>query len=162
MKCSTRRSSDSAVHGIPAARIHTGQGAICLLLCALLACLPGCSKRGPQVFRVSGTVTRGGKPVPGLMIHFVPSNGRPSWGQTDRDGHYELHYVARQMGAASGAHWVSITLRPSAGSPDLLPGQPAPLSADQQAIVRRYGSPETSPLTAQVDREGQVIDFALD
>jgi hypothetical protein len=133
-----------------------------LVLCAILAALPGCTKQGADILRVSGTITRGGQPVPDLMVHFVPGAGRPSWGQTDREGHYELHYVGKRMGALPGAHRVYVTLRQAAGSPDVLAGQAAPLSVDQKAIIAQYGTRQISPLTAQVDRDGQVIDFQLD
>jgi hypothetical protein len=42
----------------------------------------------PEIARVTGTVTRGGKPVPNLVVNFMPAEGRPSWGITDDRGRY--------------------------------------------------------------------------
>ena len=132
--------------------------AACLLVGVVLAGLAGCSKSGPAVYRVSGTITRHGQGVPNLMVHFVPVNGRPSWGQTDEAGRYELHYVGKQMGAAAGAHRVFVTLK----RPPVLSSPPPPLSPDEMAIQQGYSSLEVSPLKTEVDRDGQTLDFALD
>jgi hypothetical protein len=131
---------------------------MCLILCAALTALPGCSERGAKLDRVSGTVTRGGQPVPEAIVHFVPGAGRPSWGQTDRTGHYELRYVAKRMGAVPGIHRVFVTFREKVASAET----PSAQSAEQQAIVQKYGTRELSPLTANVERDGQVINFELD
>ncbi len=96
--------------------------------------------------------------MPDLMVHFVPNGGRPSWGQTDAAGHYELHYTLKQPGAVAGKHRVFVTPR----QPPVLTGPVAPLSAEEEAVAQRYGSLESSPLTASVDRDGQTVDFALD
>ena len=41
----------------------------------LAVALAGCDA-GPHVVRVKGTVTRQGKPVPNVTVHFVPESGR--------------------------------------------------------------------------------------
>ena len=145
----------------PPAGTRSGQAlgtAAWLLVGVLVAALAGCSKSGLPVYRVSGTITRHGQGVPNLMVHFIPINGRPSWGQTDAAGHYELHYVGKEFGAAAGAHRVFVTLK----RPPVLTGTPPALSADEMAIQQGYSSLEVSPLKAEVDRDGQTLDFALD
>jgi hypothetical protein len=148
-------------HG-PVDGIRFRHDALWLLLCVWTVGLLGCSKQGPDIFQVSGKITRGGQPVADLIVHFVPAQGRPSWGQTDNEGHYELHYVAKRMGAVTGAHRVFVTKRENPDAAGLLPGQSAPLSAVQRAIFSRYGTLEASPLTSKVEHDRQVIDFALD
>src|SRR5688572_11184430 len=79
-------------------------------LILLLAACAGCGSDAPEIVRVSGTVTRGGKPVPGLIVHFQPEGGRPSWGQTDAQGHYDLDYDPDHRGAKVGKHKVFFEL----------------------------------------------------
>ena len=47
---------------------------------SLLLALAGC-KNGdlPPIAKVKGTVTYKGKPVPNMMVNFMPTAGRPSW-----------------------------------------------------------------------------------
>src|SRR5437588_12261353 len=81
------------------------------LLCSL-GFVPGCGPSGPQIMRVSGTVTRGGKPVEKLVVNFWPDHGRPSWGLTDREGRYTLHYDRDRDGAVPGLHKVWVQNKP--------------------------------------------------
>src|SRR5687768_6312898 len=67
----------------------------------------GCSE-GPDVVPVTGTVTRNGKPVPGVMINFMPEDGRPSWAITDAQGKYELQYSKSYTGGLVGRHKVFV------------------------------------------------------
>ncbi|MCC9606360.1 carboxypeptidase-like regulatory domain-containing protein [Blastopirellula sp. JC732] len=79
---------------------------------ALLSCLimsVGCAEQGPSLGAVSGTVTLDGKPLPNVIVSFVPvTGGRPSVGTTDENGKYQLAFVDR-LGALTGKHKVSIT-----------------------------------------------------
>jgi hypothetical protein len=103
-----------------------------------------------------GTVTRDGKPVPGVMINFMPENGRPSWAITDAEGKYELQYNKNYTGGLVGKHKVFVGY-------DANPDGSAPvLDAQQQQIVKKYGSQATSPLEIEIPEEGQVIDIRLD
>ena len=42
------------------------------------------------------------KPVPNLMVNFMPEAGRPSWGKTDENGHYEMVYDENTKGVKLG------------------------------------------------------------
>src|SRR3954447_15048027 len=71
-----------------------------------LACA-GCRNSDlPEIARVTGTVTYKGKPVPNMMVNFMPTAGRPSWGKTDAEGRYEMNYDADNMGVMTGHHKV--------------------------------------------------------
>jgi hypothetical protein len=117
--------------------------------------LTGCN-RGPLVVEVSGTVTHNGQPVPNLMLHFIPDEGRPSWGGTDEAGHYTLHYLPKREGAIIGSHKVFVDLKP------LPPGREQTAPPDWPAIRTKYGSRETTPLRVEVKTAGQVLDLQLD
>lgn len=130
-----------------------------MLLLAVAFC-SGCGSDEPEIVRVTGTVTRGGKPVPGLIVHFQPEGGRPSWGQTDAQGHYDLDYDPQHRGARVGKHKVFFELG-SAGAAE--PGESSrATSAEQRDIVKKYGSRDTSPLSFEVSEDGQVIDLKVD
>src|SRR6478735_7278677 len=68
----------------------------------------GCSRGGPEVVPIEGTVTHNGEPVPSMRIYFVPTDGRPSWGDSDANGHFKLSYDPEHVGAKVGTHtiWV--------------------------------------------------------
>lgn len=58
------------------------------------AMLPSCGS-GPEIAPVSGTVSRSGKPLEGVMVTFMPdpqqgTDGAISTAITDHDGRYEL------------------------------------------------------------------------
>jgi hypothetical protein len=130
----------------------------------LLVVLTGCSG-GPRIVRISGTVTRAGKPVPNIVVNFMPEEGRPSWGSTDEQGHYTLHYDRDQDGAVTGRHQVSVEYSPrNPGAEDIEArggGKPT-VPQELQAILQKYGNPETTPLKVEVNKNNQVIDIQLD
>lgn len=123
----------------------------------------GCGRGGPRVVNVRGTVTRDGKPVEKLFLNFVPDNGRPSWGVTDAEGHYTLHYDRERGGALVGAHRVWVQVRPTSPADELaLNRGTLKLHPETKQILAKYGNVATSPLVVEVTDEGQVIDLALD
>src|SRR5580704_15129652 len=88
----------------------------CSLWVAALVALPvmlalaGCGKGDyPAMAKVTGTVTYKGKPVPNMMVNFMPTAGRPSWGKTDAEGKYEMVYDSDYKGVKMGHHKVYIT-----------------------------------------------------
>lgn len=115
----------------------------------------------PEIARVTGQVTRGGKPVPNLTVNFMPTEGRPSWGITDTQGQYELEYNADYKGAKVGHHKVYVVFNPT--SIDGSVGDVEGLTAeDRQAITEKYGSEQTTAMEVDVTEDGQVIDLKLD
>jgi hypothetical protein len=128
------------------------------VICA--AWCSGCSSDEPEIVRVTGTVTRGGKPVLGLIVHFQPEGGRPSWGETDKDGHFDLDYDPQHRGARVGKHKVFFELG-SGGASE--PGAASrATSEEQREILKKYGSRETTPLSVEISEEGQVVDLKVD
>src|SRR5262249_37371768 len=112
------------------------------------------------VVKVSGNVTRGGKPVDRLVVHFLPDKGRPSWGVTDKDGHYSLNYERGRDGALVGTHTVWVQVKP------FTPKEESALAAGElkihTEILRKYGNRETTPLRVEVKGDDQPINLTLD
>lgn len=85
---------------------------LCGLLVLLVTCLliAGCSGQGdrPDIGKVTGIVTLDGQPLPNASISFNQAGFRPSVGQTDEQGKYELIYIRDVKGAAVGEHLVKI------------------------------------------------------
>jgi hypothetical protein len=137
--------------------------AIAVVMAAIFASSLGCSSDEPEIVEVSGTVTRGGKPVPGLIVHFQPEGGRPSWGETDKQGRFELDYDPEHRGARVGKHKVFFELGSGGGGGPAEPGASAVASStEQREIIKKYGSRDASPLTVDVAEAGQVIELKVD
>jgi hypothetical protein len=129
-----------------------------------------------KVVPVSGKVTHNGKPVPGLVVSFVPEAQTVtgvSTGQTDDDGNYTLTVVkTRKSGAVVGTHkvWVSRPREPYVEPGDVdkkkmsrrkgVPATEKP-TVDVAAILKKYGNLDKSPLTKEV-KGGELIDLKLD
>ncbi|WP_165248223.1 carboxypeptidase-like regulatory domain-containing protein [Paludisphaera soli] len=116
---------------------------------------------------VSGVVTVGGKPLPGVVVTFIPEEWAPAHGETDEDGRYTLETAARP-GAIPGKYKVALSylvaadgrvlgLEPRGGFvPD-----PAVATAVEK-LPPEYVSPEKTPLTAEIPPDGGSFDFAVD
>ena len=125
---------------------------------------PRCrSLTGVRIVRVTGTVTRDGKPVPNLFLNFRPTKGRPSWGITDERGHFTLHYDKSRDGAVPGLHTVWPTFKPCDPREDKVMEQGKTKEPDQlREILAKYGNPVTTPLKVEVHSDDQVIHLPLD
>ena len=143
----------------------------------LAACVVGSTGCGSdKLVAVAGRVTRNDKPVPGVVVSFVPqavTASGPSTGTTDDDGRYSLTVVKTgQRGAVVGTHkvWVSLPREepPPAGGErknerEKKKKTPAPNlpPADLAATLKRYGNLERTPLSVEVTG-GQPVDLKLD
>jgi hypothetical protein len=151
---------------------------LALLVPVFLLCSSGCGG-SERVVSVSGTVTHMGKPVPGLVISFVPvlpTETGVSTGETDDNGKYDLTVVKTgSSGAVIGNHkvWVSLPREPYVEPSDK--EETAKLNklkkqatratakppADVADILKKYGNLDKSPLTVEV-KGGAPMDFKLD
>jgi len=70
----------------------------------------GCGPGGPPLSDdVTGTLTKGGKPVMNAQVEFYPVvDGATSYGQTDAEGNFKLYYSTGIPGAVIGKHNVTI------------------------------------------------------
>ncbi len=130
---------------------------------AFSAAMAGCGPGGPKIVKVTGRVTRGGQPIKDLTLNFEPASGRPSWGLTDADGRFTLHYSREQDGACVGEHKVWVVFDPKPADPNAemarLEGR-VQLPQDVQAIVEKYGRGK-SPLVFNIQK-AEDLDIKLD
>lgn len=161
-----------------------------LSICAVLfsACL-GCEEEGIPKYPVTGSVTYKGKPLEGAIISFTPkSDGRPASTTTDSEGKYSLSTDVNGDGAVAGEYAVTIakydrqvTQPPPPPSSDDELEEPVDITEEYPAgydemdaaeksasvaknlLPRKFASPATSPLQAQVtdSLDGNVFDFDL-
>jgi hypothetical protein len=144
------------------------------LLSALL--VTGCSgepERGP----VTGVVTLDGKPLPQVMVVFVPdpehgTPGQRSVAMTDKDGRYVIHTDKDQEGASVGVHRVSLYDPlafpvPEGGLSGLFPGKATdvpkePKPTPSSRVPAKYTDVSKTPLQpVTIGREAQTYDIAL-
>lgn len=99
-----------------------------LIMSALFA---GCGRGDrPELGTVTGTVTLDGEPLPNVELSFVPAIGRPSYGETDEEGNYELNYIRNIQGAKIGKH--KVLIRSGKVDPDKI--DPVEVSAGKNVI----------------------------
>jgi hypothetical protein len=79
----------------------------------LLALFAGCGPSGPELAPVSGRVMLNGRPLENADVVFQPAGSkRPSYGQTDAEGRYQLAFKRGEAGALVGDHTVLISVSP--------------------------------------------------
>lgn len=123
----------------------------------------GCGDGAPPIGLVTGKVTYKGKPVSAATVSFMPSEGRPSWGITDAEGNYKLHWDEDHDGAEVDNHKITIAFIPgSPGEEAALAAGKAVIPTDRKEIIARYGNFETTTLQRDVKPGTQVIDLSLD
>jgi hypothetical protein len=141
-------------------------------LLAALAATPGCQGQPPFQFApVEGTVTRGGKPLAGVIVVLWPDAGAGtvgpcSSGPTDAAGHYQLHTEQGDTGALVGRHRVCIVdgkvmlghLVRDFDRSRLPKDLPVPSTPK---VPPGYASREETPLRAEVRPGEPVIDLEV-
>ncbi len=154
---------------------HTSLVAVVGLV-ALLA-VGGCGDAAAvrsKTVPVTGTVTRGGKPVANAQVNFITAGAaRNGAGQTDALGKFVLGTFGNSDGAVVGDHVVTVKkvsavdtaavnmppkpedLAKSAGAGQMTGGK-----ADE-SIPAKYADPKTTTLKATVKGDGQD-NFAFD
>ncbi|HEY1376103.1 MAG TPA: hypothetical protein VGF55_04885 [Gemmataceae bacterium] len=130
----------------------------------------GCH-RGPQLARVTGAVTVGGKPVTAGTISFIPAAGKAAVGTIGPDGRYSLTTFTADDGALVGDHKVTIhATTVGAGTmqyaslEDELKGAKGKVLVPGKVdwvVPERYSALATTDLTATVGPGDQTIDFNL-
>jgi hypothetical protein len=132
-----------------------------IILSAVVAA--GCSASGPRLIPVKGKVTAQGKPVPKLIVHFVPEVGRESWGATNAEGDYKLLYDRQREGALLGKHsvWVEPRLTTPLEEQALAAGT-LRMQPGLAQILDKYGDRQNPALSVDVKDDNQVIDLQLD
>jgi hypothetical protein len=136
-----------------------------LLILALL--LAGCSGSDrPPLAKVSGIVTLDKTPVEGAAVMFMPvAGGRPAQGLTDAQGKFTLTTFDDGDGAILGEHKVTVTKVQITGAKATADGLSGTTEAGQikevWIVPQRYSVPETSKLTAKVEKGMQPVPLEL-
>jgi hypothetical protein len=130
---------------------------------ALIGCvaLAGCS--GDDVVSVSGTLTYKGQPVTNAFINFVPEKGRPSIGETDKDGKFTLTYDPQRKGAERGKHKVFVQYNAvaDAGKPGAVPGMAPKLAPEWAEFFRKYNN-DNSKVQVEIKESTSDLKLAWD
>jgi len=119
----------------------------------------GCGRSGPEMARVTGSVTYHGKPVPLGMVTFQSDdpNGRNATGAIAPDGSYTLQTEEPGDGALLGEYRVAIDARDDVVL-DYIPATPIP---PKRLVPEKYENPDTSELKATVKSGRNEIAFDL-
>lgn len=144
--------------------LHAGPGrrALFLALAAVpVALLPmACGgSLGPQMARVSGTVTYKGKPVPRGTVSFVATRPgqRNATGIIDQGGRYQLQTENPADGAEVGDYDVAIFSHEE----QILDYTPKTPVKVERTIPEKYENPKNSGLKKTVSPGSNTIDFEL-
>src|SRR5262245_59249829 len=136
--------------------------AIALSVAIVLSVGAGCGSGGQGLAKVTGKVTYKGKAVPNGTVNFNPvdSNKPSASGKIQPDGSYTLETFLGSRpspGAVIGAHKVVIVAMQD--QEGILPEQRAALPPP--IVPSKYTHPNTTDLTAEVEKKENVIDFDL-
>jgi hypothetical protein len=121
----------------------------------LIATLVGCDSNEPKLYKVVGTVTMDGKPLPNAEVRFLPipkgdEPVRPSSATTDENGEYSLEYSTTKSGARPGSYQVYVSTKRNA-----MPEVPAV----PESVPDVYNTKST--LKAEIDEESRTFNFDL-
>ncbi len=121
--------------------------------------LTGCGSSGPEMAKVTGTVTYQGKPVSKGTITFVPNvaGGRNATGELSPDGNYRLQTENPSDGALLGEYKVTIYAHDEPIL-DYIPKKPV---KPKILAPVKYEKPETSDLKATVQSGSNNFNFTL-
>ena len=143
------------------------------LMLAALTAVAGCQRQPSFHFApVEGTVTKGGKPLTGVIVVFWSdagghTTGPCSAGLTDAAGHYRLHTEQGDDGAVVGRHRVcivesAILLGRLRGRNSVRNHAQKELASSTSAKVPPcYARFDETPLRAEVGREPLVFDIVI-
>lgn len=135
----------------------------------ILFILAGCDSNdyGPMA-KVTGTVTYKGKPVPNMMVNFMPTAGRPSWGKTDASGHFEMIMDENSNGVQLGHHKIyftppatTIDMGKSKASKEALADAAGLTSAEMAEFRKKYGLEESTQLEMDITKDSRDLKLDL-
>jgi hypothetical protein len=118
-------------------------------LASLLALIfVGCGGSGhPPLGKVTGNVTINGTPLTGVIVAFMPAEGRPATALTDDKGFYRLEYTDGVAGCKVGP--ATVTFFPPTG------GNPS------HPIPAKYSSSGSSEFKVEIKSGSNKLDFDL-
>ena len=131
------------------------------LLVFCLCPFAGCGTKKVQygnldLINVSGTITLDSKPLPNAQILFIDKNKTYSYGVSDDNGRYTLHFNSKIKGVIRGTKRVEIWTTRSGPDFETLMKTPFPT---KEIIPTKYNLNSTLSETVASDRTS--IDFNL-
>ncbi len=133
-------------------------------LCLLSLC--GCGgPTAPKPVEVTGTVTRGGRPIDSLLVFFEPlAKGKASVGKTDASGKFTLALGSELKGAVPGEYVVYFNFVGKTPADEMAYQQGTlKLTEDLEVATKKYANAASSPLKVTVKAGGpQEIPLQLE
>ena len=144
-----------------------------MLLLAALVCGCGGESDAPSLVAATGTVLYNDKPISGADVTFMVEGSPIASGTTNAEGKFTISTGGRP-GAPIGKAKVGITkaAATAAGGGDMKPEDLMKMSTENMGktveppkpeLPVNYGTPESSGLTAELDKDGtkNVFEFRL-
>ncbi|MEO1527086.1 MAG: hypothetical protein AAFX06_16730 [Planctomycetota bacterium] len=130
-------------------------------ICLCLAFTVGC---GPKIETaiVTGTLTKGGQPLDGVMVYFMPDPTKGTAGGvsscvTDEEGKFVLNYGFEDGDSGAAIGWHCVTLEDFVSENFRGPGRP-PASR----VPKKYMDPFKTPLKVEVIDGEQDIALVVE
>jgi len=122
----------------------------CFAMAALsLAMALGCGDGRPKRVPVSGQVLIDGKPLTTGAVRLIPRGARPSVGQLDEQGRFQLTCFESDDGSVEGEHRVAVVAV-----------EPINDRARRWHAPKKYANPATSGLTTTIN--GETDDLVIE
>lgn len=140
-------------------QFQVGSLPVLILTAAAALTAAGCGSSGPEMARVSGTVTHNGKLVPKGTVSFVATQagGRNATGELDANGSYRLQTEETNDGVLLGDYKVAIYSH----AEEILDYTPKVPIKVERLIPEKYENPDTSDLKRTVKSGSNTFDFEL-
>jgi hypothetical protein len=143
-----------AVGSCPPRPFRARRAAVATIRCVCIVAMVavgsvGCRPGYQNVSPVTGRVTLDGVPLSEAQVMFLPTTGRPSTGETNAEGIYELVYTFKQKGAEHGMHTVRVTTAYTRQD----------YTVGKERVPKMYN--EQSTLQKEVRQGRNTIDLAL-
>lgn len=129
-----------------------------LLVVPMAMLLTGCGGNDSGLYRVEGRLTHDGEPIPEMNIIFVPEDTGihpESYATTDAQGQFEMKVVSTP-GVAPGKHTVYVQ------DPAAVQGGRTSTEPGYLAVLKKYGSEESSPYEITVEEDLYDLELKLD
>ncbi len=149
-------------------------------LAIAVAGLIGCNSEpaNPPTFPVSGTVTRGGKPLDNASVVLIPNDfntGTSAMANTDANGKFELTTYVAKDGARPGEYKVKVS---QYDKPVVIPeelvvnmtyeeeqaaykGEGAPVPMPKNLLPKKYENPNTSGIKHTVPEGPSTLNIEI-
>jgi hypothetical protein len=99
----------------------------------------GCNFENPPLNDVSGELRYNGKPLPNMILNFMPTEGRPSQALTDAEGKFpHVVFSETRNGLMTGEYTVFLGFNPT--EPPKIPGEPPEVPEELHAVLNKYGN----------------------